>query len=51
MPTNILQFALLIKKADTIIVGPPVFLQKLMIGALAGIARFLRVDQSLVKYK
>ncbi|MFS0515016.1 cupin domain-containing protein [Nostoc sp. UIC 10607] len=50
-PTNLLQFALLIKKADTIIVGPPVFLQKLAIGVLAGIARFLRVDQSLVKYK
>ncbi|MCC5620937.1 cupin domain-containing protein [Nostoc sp. CHAB 5715] len=51
MPTNILQFALLIKKADTIIVGPPVFVQKLMIGVLAGIARFLRVEQSLVKYR
>ncbi|MBG1239904.1 cupin domain-containing protein [Nostoc sp. NZL] len=50
-PTNLLQFALLIKKADTIIVGPPVFVQKLMIGVLTGIARFLRVDQSLVKYK
>ncbi|MCC5641934.1 hypothetical protein LC607_02940 [Nostoc sp. CHAB 5824] len=51
MPTNILQFALLIKKADTIIVGPPVFVQKLAIGVLARIAQLLRVEQSLLKYK
>ncbi|MEH2258224.1 cupin domain-containing protein [Nostoc sp.] len=39
-PTNILQFALLIKKADTIVVGSPVFLQKLTIGVLVRIAAF-----------
>ncbi|WGV24490.1 cupin domain-containing protein [Halotia branconii] len=50
-PTNLLQFALLIEKADTIVVGPPVFLQKLMIKFLATVARFLRVEQSLAKYK
>ncbi|RCJ15159.1 cupin [Nostoc sp. ATCC 43529] len=51
MPTNLLQFALLIKKADTIIVGPPMFVQKLIVTVLATIAHFLKVDKSLVKYK
>ncbi len=50
-PTNLLQFALLIEKADTIVVGLPVFLQKLMIKVLATVARLLRVEQSLAKYK
>ncbi|MBH8551209.1 cupin domain-containing protein [Nostocaceae cyanobacterium CENA357] len=50
-PTNLLQFALLIEKADTIVVGLPVFLQKLMIKVLATVARLLRVEKSLAKYK
>jgi quercetin dioxygenase-like cupin family protein len=49
-PTNLLQLALIVERADTIFVGPPLLMQKLLIGALAGIARFLRVEQSLVKY-
>lgn len=50
MPTNPLQLALVIQKADLVFVGLPLFVQKLIIGTLAGIARLLGVERSLVKY-
>ncbi|MBE9049835.1 cupin domain-containing protein [Nostocales cyanobacterium LEGE 11386] len=50
MPTNLLYFALLLKKADTIIVGLPLIVQKLLIGTLVQIAHLLRVERSLIKY-
>jgi hypothetical protein len=50
MPTNLLHLALLLKKADTILVGPPVVLQKWLIGTLVQIGNWLSVERSLVKY-
>ena len=48
--TNPLQFALLVQKSDSILVGPPVFLQRLIFGVLTRIARLLKVEQSLAQY-
>ena len=50
MPTNLLHLALLLKKADTILVGPPLVVQKLLVGTLVQIANLLRTERSLVKY-
>lgn len=50
MPTNLLQLALLLKKADTILVGPPVFIQKLLINSLVQIGNWWGVERSLIKY-
>ncbi len=50
MPTNPLQLALVIQKADLVFVGLPLFVQKLIIGTLAQIAHLLGVERSLVKY-
>ena len=50
MPKNLLHLALLLKKADTILVGPPLVVQNLLLGTLVAIANGLRVERSLVKY-
>lgn len=50
MPTNLLHFALLLKKADTILVGPPLFVQKLLVNTLVQIANWVGVERSLLKY-
>jgi quercetin dioxygenase-like cupin family protein len=50
MPSNLLQFAVLLKKADTILVGPPLIVQKLLIGTLVKIARKLGTERSLLNY-
>lgn len=50
MPTNLLQLALLLKKADTILVGPPMFVQKLLINSLVQIGHWWGVERSLNKY-
>lgn len=49
MPTNLLQFALLIEKADLVLVNQPAFVEP-MVKGLAQIARFMGVEKSLVKY-
>jgi hypothetical protein len=50
MPTNLLYLALLLKKADTILVGTPAILQKLLIGALVAVGNWLKVERSLTQY-
>ncbi|MBW4689917.1 MAG: cupin domain-containing protein [Komarekiella atlantica HA4396-MV6] len=50
MPTNLLYFALLLKKADTILVGPPLIVQKLLVNTLVWIAHQLGAEQPLLKY-
>ena len=50
MPKNLLHFALVIQKADLVIVGLPVFIQKVIIGSLAALARLLGMEHSLRKY-
>jgi mannose-6-phosphate isomerase-like protein (cupin superfamily) len=50
MPKNLLHFALVIQKADLVIVGIPVFIQKVIIGSLAALARSLGMESSLSKY-
>ncbi len=50
MPTNLLYFALLLKKADTILVGPPLIVQKLLVNILVWIAHQLGAEQALLKY-
>jgi quercetin dioxygenase-like cupin family protein len=50
MPKNLLHFALVIQKADLVIVGLPVFIQKVIIGSLAALARLLGMESSLSKY-
>ncbi len=50
MPTNLLHFALLLNKADTILVGPPLKVQRLLIGTLVRLAGWLRTEQSLLQY-
>lgn len=50
MPKNLLHLALLLQKADTILVGPPLVVQNLLLGILVAIAKWLRVERSLVKY-
>lgn len=50
MPTNLLHFVLLLKKADIVLVGLPRILQTLFIGALLQIAQVLGTERSLVKY-
>ncbi|MBW4510273.1 MAG: cupin domain-containing protein [Scytonematopsis contorta HA4267-MV1] len=50
MPKNLLHFALIIQKADLVIVGLPVFIQKVIIGSLAALARLLGMEHSLSKY-
>lgn len=44
MPTNPLHLALVIQKADLVLVGQPVFLQKLIVSNLAWLARLLGVE-------
>lgn len=51
MPTNLLQLALLIQKADLVLVGPPAIVQTLLISGLVKLGRLLRVERSLIKYK
>lgn len=50
MPLNPLHLALLIEKADLVLVGQPVFVQKLLVGCLSRLAHLLGVERSLVKY-
>jgi hypothetical protein len=50
MPKNLLQLAILLKQADTIPVGVPMILFRLVINTLVGIAQFLNVERSLHKY-
>lgn len=50
VPTNPLHLALIVKSADTVFVGPPLIVQKLIVGALTRIARLLKVNQSLARY-
>lgn len=50
MPTNLLQFALLLKQADLILVGLPLVVQTLLIDTLVGLAQVLGVERSLTKY-
>lgn len=50
MPTNLLQLAILLKLADTIPVGIPPFIFRLLINALVGISRIFDVERSLFKY-
>ncbi len=50
MPTNLLQFALLLQKADLILVGPSAGLQKLMIAFFVQVGKALSVERSLMKY-
>ncbi|WP_225977518.1 cupin domain-containing protein [Nostoc sp. CENA543] len=50
MPTNLLQLALLLKKADLVIVGIPLFVQTLLIGMLEKLAQGMKVERSLAKY-
>lgn len=50
MPTNLLHLALLLKKADTVLVGTPPILQSLLIGVLVEIGKWVGVERSLNKY-
>jgi quercetin dioxygenase-like cupin family protein len=50
MPTNLLQLAILLKHADTIPVGIPLGLFRLLINFLGGIAGLFQVERSLTKY-
>ncbi|GAA6617767.1 cupin domain-containing protein [Scytonema sp. NUACC26] len=50
MPTNPLHLALLLRKADTVLVGPPRLVQKLLIDALIQVADWLGSEQAIVKY-
>lgn len=50
MPTNLLHFALLLKKADVILVGPPLILQNLLVNTLVQIAAWSGTQRSLIKY-
>ncbi len=50
MPTNIFHFALLLKKADTVLVGFPAGLQKLIVGVLVQISKVFDTERSLTKY-
>lgn len=50
MPTNLLQFALLLKKSDTIPVGVPPLLLGLVINSLVWVGKVFRVERSLTKY-
>ncbi|MBE9189261.1 cupin domain-containing protein [Gloeocapsopsis crepidinum LEGE 06123] len=52
MPTNILHLAVILQKADLVLVAPPLFMlvQKLIITSLARLAYLLGVERSLVKY-
>jgi quercetin dioxygenase-like cupin family protein len=50
MPTNVFHLALLLKKADTVLVGIPPILQNLLIGALVAVGNWLGVERSLTQY-
>ncbi|MGB3755427.1 MAG: cupin domain-containing protein [Rivularia sp. (in: cyanobacteria)] len=50
IPTNLLQFALLLKLSDTIPVGIPAFLFSSIINALVWLAGVLKVERSLLQY-
>jgi quercetin dioxygenase-like cupin family protein len=50
MPTNLFHLALLLKKADIILVGPPPALQNLLVGALIKIGKWMNVEHALIKY-
>ncbi|MGJ3246385.1 MAG: cupin domain-containing protein [Elainellaceae cyanobacterium] len=50
IPTNLLQFVILVKRSDTIPAGIPPFLFGLIIGVLAWVAQVFNVERSLHKY-
>ncbi len=50
MPTNLLQFAVLLKLSDTFPVGIPAILFSSIINALVWLAQMFKVDGSLLKY-
>jgi len=50
MPTNLLQFAILLKLSDTIPVGIPPLLFNWVINSLVWVAQVFNVEQSLLKY-
>jgi quercetin dioxygenase-like cupin family protein len=50
MPTNLLQLAVLLKRSDTVPVGVPLPLFKLLIYTLSWIAQRFNVEASLLKY-
>lgn len=50
MPTNLLQLAVLLKLSDTIPVGVPLPLFKLLINTLVWVAQRFNVETSLLKY-
>jgi len=50
MPTNLLQLALLLEKADLVIVGMPRLVQTLLIGVLVWLAQGMQTERSLAKY-
>ncbi|WP_242049139.1 cupin domain-containing protein [Aulosira sp. FACHB-615] len=50
MPTNLLYFALLLKKADIVLVGIPRVVQTLLVGVLVRLGDLISVERSLVKY-
>ncbi|MGB7442881.1 MAG: hypothetical protein WA919_17595 [Coleofasciculaceae cyanobacterium] len=50
IPTNLLQFAVLLKLSDTVPAGIPAILFNLVINVLVGIAQVFNVETSLLKY-
>lgn len=50
MPTNLLQFAILLKLSDTIPIGVPPLLFNWVINSLVWVAQVFNVEQSLLKY-
>jgi quercetin dioxygenase-like cupin family protein len=50
MPTNLFHSALLIKKADLVLVGVPPIIQKLSIALLVKIANWIGIERSLAQY-
>jgi quercetin dioxygenase-like cupin family protein len=50
MPSNLFHLALLLKKADIVLVGVPPMLQALLFGALIRVGNWIGVERSLSKY-
>ncbi|MUG92035.1 cupin domain-containing protein [Scytonema sp. UIC 10036] len=50
MPTNPLHLALLLRKADTVLVGPSHLVQKLLIDTLIQVAGWLGSEQAIARY-
>lgn len=50
MPTNLLQLAILLKLSDTVPVGIPPLLFKLLVNSLVWVAQIFSVETSLLKY-